>query len=141
MKASKIFLERLGELENGLSSFALETTLAGLSYRQRIPRWKELGFDVTLFFVWLPSEQMAVQRVAARVAQGGHNIPVPDILRRYVRGLKNLNAVYLPIVDDAWVLNGAVTPPEIIWRRLRSEGRVFDRGLWNLVKPNIKGDV
>ena len=112
LRASEIFLQRLGELEAGKASFALETTLAGRSYRRRIPRWKELGFHVTLFFIWLPSDEMAIQRVASRVAQGGHDIAIPDIRRRYTRGMRNLNTIYLPIVDEAWVLNGAVTPPE-----------------------------
>jgi predicted ABC-type ATPase len=50
-------------------------------YRRRIPRWKELGFRVNLFFIWLPSEEMAIQRVASRVAQGGHNIAILDTRR------------------------------------------------------------
>ena len=92
----------------GKTGLASETTLAGRSYRRRIPRWKEHGFHVTLHFIWLPNNEMAIQRVASRVAQGGHNIAIPDIRRRYTRGLRNLNTVYLPIVDEAWVLDGAV---------------------------------
>jgi predicted ABC-type ATPase len=80
----------------------------GRSYRRRIPRWKEHGFHVTLHFIWLPNNEMAIKRVAARVAQGGHDIAIPDIRRRYTRGLRNLNTVYLPIVGEALVLNGAV---------------------------------
>jgi hypothetical protein len=81
---------------------------AGRSYRRRIPRWKERGFHVTVHFIWLPNDGMVIQRVASRVAQGGHDIAIPDIRRRYTRGLGNHNTVYLPIVDEAWVLNGAV---------------------------------
>jgi predicted ABC-type ATPase len=61
LRASEIFLQRLDELAAGNSSFALETTLAGRSYRRRIPRWKELGFRVTLFFIWLPTEEIAIR--------------------------------------------------------------------------------
>jgi predicted ABC-type ATPase len=60
LRASEIFLQRLDELELGTSSFALETTLSGLSYRRRIFRWKELGFRVTLIFLWLPGAEMAI---------------------------------------------------------------------------------
>ncbi|QDS93880.1 hypothetical protein FF011L_26560 [Roseimaritima multifibrata] len=133
LKASEIFLERLDELQSGSNSFALETTLAGRSYRRRIPAWRESGFAVTLFFLWLPSEEMAIERVAGRVAQGGHNIPEPDIRRRYSRGLSNLQHFYLHLVDDAWVLNGAVTPPRTIWRRLDGKSRVADSELWNAI--------
>lgn len=134
LRASEIFLQRLDELAAGNSSFALETTLAGRSYRRRIPRWKELGFRVTLFFIWLPTEEIAIRRVAARVEQGGHNIAVSDIRRRYARGLKNLTTVYLPIVDDAWVLNGAVTPPEVVWRRSEGNVCVGNVGIWHLIQ-------
>ncbi len=141
LRASEIFLQRLGELEAGKRSFALETTLAGRSYRRRIPRWKELGFHVTLFFIWLPSDEMAIERVASRVAQGGHDIAIPDIRRRYTRGLRNLATVYLPLVDEAWILNGAVTPPEIIWRRLDVDEWVGNTQLWQLIQSFAGGDL
>jgi predicted ABC-type ATPase len=140
LKASEIFLERLETLEKGTVSFALETTLAGLSYRRRITHWKQLRFNVTLFFLWLPSDAMAIDRVATRVRQGGHNIPLPDIRRRYRRGLSNLMCIYLPIVDDAWILNGAVTPPEIIWRRVAQEERTLDTALWNSINTKPIGE-
>ena len=141
LRASEIFLQRLGELEAGKTSFALETTRAGLSYRRRIPRWKELGFHVTLFFIWLPSDEMAIQRVASRVAQGGHDIAIPDIRRRYIRGLRNLNTVYLPIVDEAWVLNGAVTPPEVIWRRSNGDEWVGKVDVWQAIQSFEGGNI
>jgi len=141
LRASEIFLQRLDELELGTSSFALETTLSGLSYRRRIFRWKELGFRVTLIFLWLPGAEMAIQRVASRVAQGGHDIAIPDIRRRYARGLRNLNQIYLPIVDEAWVLNGSVTPPEMIWRRSDGKEWVGNRELWNLIQSFEGGNL
>lgn len=134
LRASEIFLQRLNELELGNTSFALETTLAGLGYRRRISRWKEVGFRVILFFLWLPCEDMAIERVASRVAQGGHDIPIPDIRRRYARGLKNLTNIYLPIVDDAWVLNGAITPPEVIWRRSDGNEWVSKIDAWQSIQ-------
>lgn len=137
--ASQIFLERLGTLELGTVSFALETTLSGLSYRQRIASWKQLGFSVTLFYLWLPSEGMAIDRVATRVSQGGHNIPVSDIQRRYQRSLRNLVCIYLPIVDDAWVLNGAINPPEIIWRRVGGDEQTLDAAIWDFLNSKAKG--
>lgn len=68
LRASEIFLQRLDELEAGNLSFALETTLAGQGYRRHIPQCKAHGFRVTLFFIWLPTEEVAIRRVAARVA-------------------------------------------------------------------------
>jgi predicted ABC-type ATPase len=141
LRASEIFLQRLNELEVGNTSFALETTLSGLSYRRRIFRRKELGFRVTLIFLWLPGEEMAFQRVASRVAHGGHDIAIPDIRRRFARGLRNLNQIYLPIVDEAWVLNGSVTPPEMIWRRSNEMEWVVNTEVWKVIQSFEGGNL
>lgn len=138
-RAAEIFLEQLTRLETGFTSFALETTLAARSYLRRIERWRQLGFVVSLFFIWLPSDEMAIQRVVTRVAQGGHNVPVADIRRRYSRGLLNLTSCYLPRVDNAWVLNGSVTPPQLIWRRVGQDELTFDEHLWSVVNMKGKG--
>jgi predicted ABC-type ATPase len=135
LAASQIFLERLNKLERGERSFALETTLAARSYKDRIRNWKSLGFSVNLLFLWLPSPEFAVQRVAERVIQGGHNIPEPDIRRRYERGLKNLFDVYLPIVDDVWIMNASVIPPELILERLNGNVNILIPDIWQRLEP------
>lgn len=56
---------------------------------------------VHLFFVWLRTPDLAVQRVARRVAAGGHHIPDDVVRRRYVRGMRNFVSLYLPLAD-AW---------------------------------------
>ena len=58
---------------------------------------------MTLIFLWLPSAKEALGRVAKRVAQGGHRIPKDVVIRRYAAGLKNLQQVYLPIADIAYI--------------------------------------
>ena len=130
LKASEVFLMRLAELEQGNQSFALETTLSGLSYRRRIPIWQQLGFKVMLLFLWLPSADIAVQRVRERVAQGGHNIPEPDIRRRYVRGLRNLTKFYLPLVSNAWVLNASQSPPPAILEMDEVGQQILEPDIW-----------
>jgi predicted ABC-type ATPase len=60
---------------------------------------------LTLLFLWLPSAKEALTRVARRVAQGGHRIPKDVVIRRYSAGLKNLQRLYLPIADIAYIYN------------------------------------
>ncbi len=136
LAASQIFLERLNTLEKGERSFALETTLAARSYKDRIRKWKELGFVVNLMFLWLPSADFAVQRVAERVIQGGHSIPEDDIRRRYDRGLKNLLGVYRPIVNDIWILNASVIPPELIFERINGTERIVKPEIWQRLQSH-----
>jgi len=50
-------------------------------------------------FLSLPTADMAMARVAARVAQGGHNVPEADIRRRFDLRLKNFHGIYMKVVD------------------------------------------
>ena len=97
--AAKEFLRRLGRCEAQCSSFVVETTLASRTYLHRLHRWKNTGFSTTLHFIEVPSEDFAVARVRARVAAGGHDIPEPDIRRRFRRGRELFFGVYKTHVD------------------------------------------
>ncbi|TXI42632.1 MAG: Zeta toxin family protein [Nitrosomonas sp.] len=116
MKAARIMLESIKELEKHGESFAFETTLSGLAYAHRIRLWREAGYHVTLFFLSLPNSQMAIDRVAERVRQGGHDVPSEVIRRRFAAGLRNFEQVYRDAVD-AWVLydNAGDEPVLINW--------------------------
>lgn len=97
--------ELIGLLAQSLTSGAdimLETTLASLRYLQAIPSWRANGHEVELFYLRLPSADMAVERVARRVASGGHGIPEVEIRRRFDRSLAYFKQ-YSTLVD-AWYL-------------------------------------
>jgi predicted ABC-type ATPase len=104
--AARLMLTRIDFLIENKQSFAFETTLSGLTYIKIIEKAKENGFDVTLFFVYLESADMAVERVAFRVKKGGHHIPKDVIERRYLKGLKNLPK-YAAIVKNWYLLNNS----------------------------------
>ncbi|MDE5902128.1 MAG: zeta toxin family protein [Muribaculaceae bacterium] len=115
IEAGRIMLQRIDFLiENGIS-FAIETTLATKSYKNLIARAHKEGYSVILLFFWLPSPEMAVERVAVRVASGGHNIPYEVIHRRYWNGLNNLFDIFVSIVDY-WSLydNGNSMKPIVV---------------------------
>lgn len=99
IEAGKLMLQRIDLLLSRHETFAIETTLATKSYKNLVERVKAAGYQVVLLFFWLPSPQMAEQRVADRVASGGHNIPRDVIYRRYWAGLQNLFDIFAPIVD------------------------------------------
>jgi hypothetical protein len=66
---------------------------------------------VILYFIWLPTPELAIQRIAKRVREGGHNIPETVVRRRYARGLANLLDLYISIVDTTCIFNGVSFPP------------------------------
>lgn len=92
-------------LENG-ESFAVETTLSGNTYLRMMAEAKRKGWLVFLIYVGVDNVQTSIERVAQRVAAGGHNVPSDDIRRRYARSLANLpialqQADYASIFDNS----------------------------------------
>lgn len=103
IEAGRENLRRLEELAARGETFAFETTLAGKAYAGRIRRWKEQGYRFLLFFFWMPDVKLALERVAKRVASGGHNIPEAVVRQRYERGVENFFEIYMPLADE-WAL-------------------------------------
>lgn len=122
VRAGRLLLERIGELAAERSNFSFETTLAGRTYVKLLEDMKKSGYRVVLFFLWLPDAEMAINRVAHRVSQGGHNIPQEDVRRRYNAGIRNLFELYQPIVDSWWLYDASFPPPEVIANQ--DEGRL-----------------
>jgi predicted ABC-type ATPase len=101
---------------SGGHSFAFETTLSGLTYLKKIPLWQAQGYQVKLWFLSLPNEDIAVSRVARRVLQGGHNIPEDVIRRRFKAGLANFHERYSKVVDSwAFYDSSGMHPKLIDW--------------------------
>lgn len=97
--AGREMLRKIEDLVFRFETFAFETTLSGLAYAQRIPKWRMAGYHVKLVFLSLPNPDMAVERVKTRVSRGGHSIPEPVIRRRFQSGFANFQDTYRPIVD------------------------------------------
>lgn len=114
IQAGKLMLLRIEELLASDETFSIETTLATRSYSELVKRAQEKGYKVTLLYFWLNSPELAVERVARRVSEGGHNIPKDVIYRRYEKGLKNLFNIFIPIVDSWMIVDNGVEPRELI---------------------------
>lgn len=116
-EASRIMLARLDELAEKRQDFAFETTLAARSYVNRVEKWRGEGYCFQLYYFWLPSADLAVQRVADRVKQGGHHVPEETIRHRYRQSAGNLFNLYIPLAD-VWNVYLNVQPglPELVAR-------------------------
>lgn len=116
VRAGRLMLDEIKECVRHRQSFAFETTLSGRTYARLIREWQGLGYHVKLIFLSLPNSDMAVARVAARVSQGGHNVPEDVVRRRFSLGLANLKDIYQQLVD-AWVLydNSSSVPKLLEW--------------------------
>lgn len=99
IEAGRLMLKRIEELLEKEETFSIETTLATKSYINLVRRAQAKGYSVKVLFFWLNSPELALQRVAERVAKGGHNIPEPVIRRRYVAGIRNFFRLFMSEVD------------------------------------------
>ncbi len=112
--AGRLMLERINFLLSKNATFAIETTLATRSYAKLIDRAKHLDYNIFLLFFWLPTPEMAINRVEQRVAAGGHNIPKDIIYRRYQLGINNLFNLYIPLVHNYSIYDNSSTMQPII---------------------------
>jgi predicted ABC-type ATPase len=92
------------------------------------------GYAVHLIFLWLPSVEMAISRVAKRIRESGHNIPEVVIRRRFTRGLANLFELYIPLVSTACVYDASQFPVSIITEIAGEDKQIFDYNRWNIVE-------
>ncbi|GBR73486.1 putative ABC-type ATPase [Candidatus Termititenax aidoneus] len=107
LKAGKEYFKKLKLSIKTGKSVVLETTLSGNNHQKIIESFMSAGYKIHLFYVFLDNAEACIDRVALRVAKGGHNVPQADIIRRYERSKKGLSALKNKV--DFWVLvyNGA----------------------------------
>lgn len=106
-ESGRIMLNRIDELFSQNENFAFETTLATKTYKQKILKAKEQGYNTTLLFFWLKNPELAIERVKIRVKEGGHHIPEDVIRRIYYNGILNLFNIYLPIVNQTLIFDNS----------------------------------
>ena len=137
MQAGRIMLARMDELLQKGETFAFETTLATKSYKQKIEWAQANGYEVTLLFFWLRNVTMAKERVAQRVAEGGHSIPSQTIERRYHNGIANLFAIYMDMVDICYIFDNSEGRKELIAQKEKHKEMVIcNNDKFNLMKNN-----
>jgi predicted ABC-type ATPase len=135
-EAGRIMLERMEFLLQANQTFAIETTLTSKSYKGKLLEAIENGYQVKLLFFWLPNVEMAINRVAIRVSEGGHNIPKEVIIRRYSRGILNLFKIYLPLCSEWAVFDNSDGAPIMIAQGVKSKIDIIQDENWNLFKAN-----
>ena len=127
LQASRYMLMKIKYLFRKRKDFGIETTLATRTLLKMVRKAQEEGYFVTVIYFWLESPEKAMERVKARVAKGGHNIPVETIIRRYYTGLKYLFNDYMKICDR-WILADNSHPPfKVVAEGFKETGEVLVR--------------
>lgn len=130
LAAGKLMLEQIGLLERCKADFAFETTLSGKTYVALLERLKKKGYQINLFFLWLPDVRLSIQRIADRVRRGGHHVPSDVVRRRFARGIPNLFQVYRSLCDMWMLFDNSTDTPSIIAYEIEQELTTVDSDLF-----------
>jgi predicted ABC-type ATPase len=129
-RAGRLMLEEIELYAKRTETFGFETTLAGRSYLTLIRDLKKRGYEAHFFFLWVPTVNLALRRVKARVLEGGHDVPEVVVRRRFDRSIRNFLLRYRPL-GDSWILfdNSGVTPAVMAFEK-RGSLRIMNRVLY-----------
>jgi predicted ABC-type ATPase len=112
--AARLVLQEIDRLAAERMDFAFETTCSGVIYVRRLETWKQAGYRIEIVYLRLRSAELALRRIAARVRQGGHDVPRADVLRRFARGWENFQSVYRPLADSWTVYDNSGRAPRLL---------------------------
>lgn len=108
--AGRIMLERLHQLAAAREDFAFESTLSSRTFAPFLRELKAQGYGVAIYYFSLVNAQLAVRRVKARVAMGGHDVPSEVVKRRFGRSLRNFFELYAPLASRWAIFDNSRAP-------------------------------
>lgn len=131
LRASRLFLKAIQRCIDKQEDFCFETTLSGKTYLHLINQLSANGWRVELCYLWLPSVETSIQRVAERVKHGGHDIPTTAIIRRYSRSINNLLNHYAPLCDNTVCFENSERTSEVIFTQNKTRRTINNPTLFN----------
>ena len=114
VEAGRLMIQHINDCVKRNEPFAFETTLSGKGYIKKIKDWKAKQYEIIIYYLKVPSVEFAIERVKLRVAQGGHNVPEQDIIRRFGRSWINFQQIYKSLADSWIVFDTSVNQPVIL---------------------------
>lgn len=139
IKAGRLVLEQIHQFANRGVDFAFETTLSGKLYVNLFKSLRKKGYKIHIFFLWIPDADLGVSRIKGRVAQGGHDVPVRDVLRRFKRSIWNFFKLYQSFADSWMLFDNAGPIPILIAERKNTKVRIIDECSYNNIVKGIGG--
>jgi len=114
LAAGRLVLVELDRLAKARADFAFESTLSGQAYVARFRRWRAAGYRIEVVFLRIASAELALRRIAARVKQGGHDVPDADVMRRFDRSWNNFHRTYRHLANSWAVYENSGSVPRLL---------------------------
>ena len=109
-------------LENK-TSMALETVFSTSEKIDFVRRAINSCFFVRLFFICTNDPSINAQRVALRIMEGGHDVPISKIISRYYKSISNCIEV-IPFIDRAYFYDNSRTNTDPILMFKITDGKL-----------------
>ena len=138
IKAGKLVLQQIHEYSRREVDFSFETTLSGKSYVSLLRELKSKGYELHLFFLWIPSPELAIARIKDRVLEGGHHVPMDDVRRRFTRGINNFFTLYEPLLDSWILFDNSKAKPILIAKRKNSHKEVINDIIFTMIQKSAR---
>ena len=87
--------------------FVFETVLSAQDKIDFVIRAKQAGFFIRIFFISTSNPAINASRIAKRVMEGGHDVPITKIISRYNKSIQNCKTV-ASIVDRLYVYDNSI---------------------------------
>ena len=138
LHAGRLLLEEIQKLSARKVDFGFETTLSGVTYTRLLEKLRHEGYQIHLFFLWIPNLELALARIEDRVQRGGHNIPEPIVRRRFYKGIRHLFNLYRPLVDSWTLFDNSGKFPHLIAAEANRELFITDQSLFDKISKEAE---
>jgi predicted ABC-type ATPase len=136
-EAGRLFLNQIYANIDKSVDFAFETTLAGRSQISLLKKLKQDGWQIVLFFLWIPDAAFSKRRVRERVEHGGHEVPDDTIYRRFPRIIHNFIKIYIPLCDKVLCYDNSGYKPVLVFRQDEEGQYILNQDIYErILRPS-----
>jgi len=132
-EAGRLFLREIHANIDKRVDFAFETTLAGRSQISLLKKLRQDGWQLVLFFLWIPDADFSKKRIRERVKHGGHDIPDDTIYRRFPRIMHNLIKIYIPLCDKIVCYDNSGSEPVLVFEQDENGRKILNNDIYERI--------
>ena len=112
-------------------SLIFETVLSSEGKVDFIYRAHKAGYFIRLFFVATSHPSINAARIAQRVMEGGHDVPITKVISRYYKSILNCKRCSA-IVDRTYIYDNSIDDADARLLFRMSDGHLFKRYMDNI---------
>ncbi len=138
IRAGRLVQSRIREFSGAGEDFGFETTLAGKTHLRLFRALEAAGYNVHLYFLWVPAPQLSILRIKNRVADGGHDVPSADVFRRFERSVSNFFGIYARSAHNWMLFDNSGLRPVLAAKGAKDVIQIEDEFIYSRISKGFK---